>query len=240
MCDLYNNGCGGVPQPMFTVTPYLALTSTPEAGTGTGTGAIVSLAEAKQQCRVDINDDDGLIQTYIDAAISYVSGRTGSSLGLTKHVVEYHQFPADGKPIVLPVQGIDLTKFADTKIRYVTKAGGFTTIELGDGFDVAVSAKPQSVIYPTSNPAMWPSDALSSTDSTPPGPGYHISPTVTYFTSPSASQKTPAEAKVATLMLVAHWYTAREPVTTGLSATNSKVPYTVDILLASSSDNITF
>lgn len=239
--DFYCDGCGNcgdIPaseQPMFGVTPYLTLTSTTS---GTGTSTLVTLAEAKQQCRVDIDDDDALIQTYIDAAIAYVEGRTGSSLRLTKHVVEYHDFP-DGKDVlVLPVPGLDVTQFADIKIDYVDTSGNFQTMEFGVDFD-SIPSQPQSVIYPTSTATGWP-DALTSTDETPSNIGYHIPPTVTYFTSPTSAIKTPAEAKVATLMLVAHWYTAREPVTTGLTASNNKVPYTVDILLASSSDNITF
>lgn len=238
--DYYCDGCGGCgtpanEKPMFEVTPYLSIMSSTE-----GTSTFVTLAEAKQHCRVDIDDDDALIQTYINAAIAYVEGRTGASISTTKHVVQYHQFPSGKTPLVLPVGGIDvLTMWAGTRIDYVTKAGNSEFLEFGNDFD-AVPGIAESVIYPLSYVNGWPSDALSSTDETPDTIGYHIPPTVTYFTSPTSAPTTPAEAKVATLMLVAHWYTAREPVTTGLSSQNAKVPYTIDILLASSSDNISF
>ena len=38
----------------------------------TGTGPLFSLAEAKQHLRVDFSDDDTIIETYADAAVSRV------------------------------------------------------------------------------------------------------------------------------------------------------------------------
>lgn len=35
--------------------------------------ALVSLSEAKSHLRVDISDDDTLIQVYIDAAVDYIA-----------------------------------------------------------------------------------------------------------------------------------------------------------------------
>ena len=234
-CDGYfDGGCGSdsdATSPMFAVTPYLTLTSTPS-----GPSTFLTLAEAKQHCRIDIDDDDALLQVYIDAAISYVEGRTGTTLRLTKHVVEYNQFPDGKTPLVAPVDRVDFTQ-PGIEFKYVTTAGNTVTMDIGNGFD-GIPYQVRSVFVPTG--VSWPTDALSSTDETPGGVGYHIPPTLTYFTSPdAATSPPPSEAKVATLMLVAHWYTAREPVTTGLNATNNKVPYTVDVLLSASSD-ITF
>lgn len=45
--------------------------------TNAPSGDIVTLAEAKAHCRVDISDEDTLIQAYIDAAVSHLDGYAG-------------------------------------------------------------------------------------------------------------------------------------------------------------------
>lgn len=60
--------------------------------------------------------------------------------------------------------------------------------------------------------------------------------TISWTTKPSSD----AMIKHAGLMLIANWYTSREPVTAGLSATNMPVPYTLDVLLGSSTQQVYF
>jgi len=234
--DYYCGGCNGKDDPvlgggsdyLYGVTPYVKVTSSTR-GLTTDTSPIVTLAEAKQHCRVDISDDDALIQAYINAAVDYVSGRTGKSLGLTKHTVYYSSFPPGKDPLVPPYPNSTIYGLpSETFISYNSTNGGTNILTLGTGgLGIITDANPSPYV-PTSG--AWPADyTFTGSDSSYIRFTYYTSANGTYFsTSP--------QCKLAVLMLVAHWYTAREPVTTGLSSQNNTVPYTLDVLLASSTD----
>lgn len=234
--DYYCGGCkggkddpvlGGGPDYLYGVTPYVNVTSSVRGLTDAS--PIVTLAEAKQHCRVDISDDDALIQAYINAAVDYVSGRTGISLGLTKHTVLYSSFPSGKDPIVPPYPNSTIHGSpTDTFISYIATDGNTKILTLGAGGLGIITDTNPSPYIPTSG--AWPTDyAFTGSDSS------YIR--LTYFTSGNGTYFSAGpQCKLAVLMLVAHWYTAREPVTTGLSSQNNTVPYTLDVLLASSAD----
>lgn len=234
-CDGYfDGGCGSDSNrdDLYAVTPYVSAES--QSGqVPDNTPPLVTLDEAKQHCRVDISDDDALIQSYLSAALDYAGSRVGVSLTLTRHVVRYTSFPDGGKPLVPPFPYFTPQTQApgETSISYKDNGGTSRLLSLGSGLGTITSVNPTPFV-PTSNGGQWPTDYTYSDKA-----GYI---TLTYYTTPSGAYfKASPQLKVAVLMLTAHWYTAREPVTTGLNATNNKVPYTVDVLLSASSD-ITF
>lgn len=231
--DYYCGGCkgddgilGGGSDYLYGVTPYVKVTSSVR-GLTTDPNPLVTLAEAKQHCRVDISDDDALIQAYINAAVEYVSGRTGSSLGLTKHIVFYSSFPSGKDPIVPPYPNSTVyTSPSETFMSYIATDGVSKVLTLGaGGLGIITDANPSPYV-PTSG--AWPTDyAFTGSESSYIRFTYYTSGNGTYFSAGP-------QCKLAVLMLVAHWYTAREPVTTGLNAQNKTVPYTLDVLIGSS------
>lgn len=230
--DYYCGGCSGKDSAgdyLYGITPYVSANSSP-AGTQIGT-PYVTLDEAKQHCRVDIDDDDALIQAYLDAALEYVSESTGLSLITMKHTVLYNTMPVGTTPLVPPFKNfVNYTDPTFTSIAYKDASGAVQTLTLGANFGVLTGVNPTPFV-PVAG-GSWPTDYQYSDEV-----GYV---NLTYYTSPvGAYFSVGSQLKVVVLMLTAHWYTAREPVTTGLNATNNKVPYTIDVLLSQNTE-ITF
>lgn len=233
-CDTCSTSpAGSGSNDLYAVTPYASAESL-SGQVASNTPPLVTLEEAKQHCRVDISDDDALVQSYLDAALDYVASRVGVSLTLTQHTVRYTSFPDNGKPLVPPFPNFASPStiiLPDTNITYKDTGGTSRVLTLGTGFGTLTSVNPTPFV-PTGNGGQWPTDYAYSAEA-----GYV---TLNYYTAPSGAYfKASPQLKVAVLMLTAHWYTAREPVTTGLNASNNKVPYTIDILLSQNTE-ITF
>ena len=137
MCDCcdeyYCGGCGSSDQmlgesaALLAVTPYVKVVEDHSEGVTDNT--LVTLAEAKQHCRVDIDDDDALIQLYLNAAGDYITERTGVPTRSRGWRVYYDAFPTGSDPIVPPYVGLDTTKIPETVIQYSTTSS--TTESLG-------------------------------------------------------------------------------------------------------------
>lgn len=238
MCDCcdddYCGGCGktgGEADFLYAITPYVSAVRTKSGLSPDVTPPLVTLAEAKQHCRIDIDDDDTLIQSYIDAALDYVTSRTGVSLALTKNIVKYSAFPEGRTPIVPPfVNFTPYTSPAETLIQYVDTSGVTHSLTLGSGIGTITDVNPTPFI-PIGGQD-WPTDYEYSETAR------YI--TLVYYTTANGSYfAANPQFKVVVLMLVAHWYNAREPVTTGSNAANRTVPYTLDVLLSQNTE-ITF
>lgn len=91
---------------------------------------IVSVAELKNHCRVDVADDDALIESFRDAAISFVHQITGRVLGAVTAVVYLDRF----KPVTLDIGPI--TEI--TGIEYIDAVGEIQTLPAGNYYaDIA-------------------------------------------------------------------------------------------------------
>ena len=227
--DYYCGGCGasdpmlGDKAKMLDVTPYVSIE---ENAAQDGDNTLVTLAEAKQHCRVDIDDDDALIQLYLNAAGDYITERTGVPTRKRGWRVFYDRLPEGRDPLVPPYPGFDAAMSTSTTLQYIDTNGDGQQLVLGSGMFIMPTHSPTPFI-PAPN-VDWPTDVDLS--------GGSVSlPLLQYWTKPDPIYApNPNTLKVACLMLTAHWYNAREPVTTGSNATNNTVPYTLDVLLANS------
>jgi len=182
------------------------------------TGDIITVAQFKSHARIDISDDDTLIQIYINAAIDHLDGRDGIlGRALRPQTWEYviSCFPHEG--ILLPrppTIDVDSVKYLDSSqalqtlsasaYRVIQGGGGGSIIRLNDGYVWPVlSGEPDSVRVQFQC-------------------GYQDSGSPAVTTVPEAIQH-------AIYLLVAHWYENREAVSAG----NVKsMPFGVERLLS--------
>jgi len=203
----------GMPEfPSSGITPYRSLRlHTPPVVEP------VSLAEAKAQCKVDIDDDDNLIQAYIQMSREYVEQILDVALIHQTLEARYDTFPL--WEIILPRP--PMAPAAVTVI-YRDEAGVDRTITSTAGqFQVDTYATPGR-IYPLYN-GVWPAVR-----------GDENSVTVRWQAGYGASgQSVPAICKQLILLQTAHLYENRQPVVSGYSQILS-VPQTFETLLAAS------
>lgn len=166
---------------------------------------IVTLAEAKLQCRVDHDDDDTLIAAFISAACDVVA--QGSGLVLGEEVWQFKTGPTFG-PLSLPKS----PAVALISISYLDPALEPQVAEVAD-FEVFID-DPISWVQPRSGKA-WPICA-SRPDAI----------TITF----SAGPETPlAGLRVAALLLVSYWYDNRSEVS--VSGVALEMPASVQSLI---------
>lgn len=180
----------------------------------------VSLALAKQQCRVDFTEEDALIELYISGARELVEKRTGRAIYNQTWKRTLDHFPlwwsADGT--VNPSYRSDWPYYSDfwnritidlpmprcvsvTSITYQAVDGTLTTLDPSQ-YVVDVTSEPARIV-PAAN-TFWPS-AMT----------YVPGSVVITFVAGSYGDGTvtdtcPAAVKQAILLCVGHWYKNRE------------------------------
>lgn len=188
----------------------------------------VSLAEAKQHCRVDSTDDDGLIAGYILAARTYVEGEIRRPIcsRLYEFTADW-DWPCRGgqQHIELPYPPLRAVR----SVSYVDVNG--TTQTLSTALYTVLTNRPRGEIVPAYD-ATWPSvrsqyEAVtvrfiagytSFTDTTT-SPNYSV-------TGPGV----PDDLRQAILMLLGHWYENRETVNIG--NITSELPLSVEAVIS--------
>lgn len=197
-------------QPSSGVTPYRSLTRYTAPASEP-----VTLAEAKVQCRVDTSDDDAYISTLITVAREYVEGILDISLITTVWEARYDCFPL--WEIILPRPPM---QSATVTVVYRDEGGANHTItSAAAAFQTDHYVTPGR-IYPNYED-VWPAvrgDENSVVVRWSAGYG-------------SAGSSVPSVIKHAILLLVAHWYETRQPVSQGMQM---PIPNTFDTLLAAS------
>lgn len=169
--------------------------------------AAVTLAEAKKQANVIADDDDALIERLIAVATEQVERDTGRALLTQTWKMTRHGFPA-GNWIALPrppLQSVTSVKYLDTSNVQQTWA---STNYLAD------TTREPGVVW-LDDDADWPSLVSSRPNAVE----------ITYVCGWSSAANVPARAKHAILLLVGHWYRAREPVTIGTSSSELELTY---------------
>ncbi len=174
--------------------------------------APVSLAELKQQTRVDFSDDDTILQAYLDAAVDHLDGWTGilgRAMINQDWRIDLMCWPAGG--IVLPfgdVSDADITYIDPDENELVLGRGEYELVETATGSMIRFRDS-------FSRPALFDdaSDAVQVTFTTGFGP---------------AATDVPSALRVAIMLLAAHWYEHRE----GAEGTKiESVPLSVDRLI---------
>lgn len=196
--------------PSVGITPYRSLYRyTPPAVEP------VTLAEAKAHCRVDINEDDALIQNLIATARTYCEDILDVSMITTVWEARYDAFPMWELTLPRPPMRPETVT-----VVYRDEGGANQTITSVAAFQADPYATPGR-IYPSYG-SVWPAVRGDENSVT-------VRWTAGYGTSGLA---VPATLRHAIMLLVAHWYgLGREPVTTGGVVS---VPTTFETLLAAS------
>lgn len=169
----------------------------------------ITLAEAKSQLRVDHSDEDGKIEALIAAATSYLDGRTGvlgRCLVTQTWELTLDEFPAEEIELPLgPVASV-------TSVTYVDIAGVTQTVSESDYY--VDNASLSAWVLPEIE---WPNTMQAANAVT------------VRFVAGTAVADVPPALKHALLLLVAHWYENRQPVSIGGAPV--EMPFAVDALL---------
>lgn len=202
----------GTPQnPTPTITPYRSLVkiASPKVEP-------VSLAMAKSQCRVDGDHDNDYILSLVAAARQFVEDTLDTTLCTTVWETRYDLFPIWA--IVLPRAPMQ-PKSVTVTYRSGDGTYGTLTSDAGD-FQMDAKVLPGR-IYPQWARS-WPATR-----------GDENSVTVRYTAGyGDDGSSVPPSIRHLMMILVAHWYESREPVTYGQGVSAMDIPYTVQTLLA--------
>lgn len=173
----------------------------------------VTLLEAKQQCRIETDDDDALVRRLIDTATDMLDGPEGLGVALMPQTwkLVLPCFPAE---LLLPLQPV----MAITSIQYVDPAGATQTFAPANYrlFTAAVDAEVELV-----SGASWP-----STDSR------RAAVIVTFACGFADMASVPASLRHAILLMVGALYENREAETIAAGVVNSVVLQTFERLKA--------
>lgn len=173
----------------------------------------VTLTEAKQQCRVDTNDDDALITGLIAVAREYVEAVTNRALITQTLELVLDQFPA-GVEIILPAAPLQSV----TSITY-TDADGTTATFNSANYIVDADSQPGRVALKSG--CAWPTTTLQEISGV----------RVRYVAGFGLAAAVPQKYKQAMLLLIGHWYENREQVIVGSGIAMMEIPLGVKHLL---------
>jgi uncharacterized phiE125 gp8 family phage protein len=198
--------------PTIGITPYRSLYQATQPAVEP-----VSLAEAKAHCRVDDDDSNALIQTYITAARQYCEDILDISMITQVWQARYDTFPL--WEVILPRPPMQP---ATVTVTYRNEAGSLNTItSAANAFQVDHYVTPGR-IYPLYN-GVWP--AVRGDENS----------VVVQWTAGYGNDggSVPPVLRQAITLLVAHWFEMRQPVVTGYSQV-LPVPNTFETVLAAS------
>ncbi|HLO41015.1 MAG TPA: head-tail connector protein [Phycisphaerales bacterium] len=163
----------------------------------------ITLVEAKAHCRVDIDDDDTLINRCIAAAVDMVEKASGRALVTQTLRMSLDSFPWDNErcahdPVRLPrppLQSIESFEYTDST--------GATQVLAPEDYQLDVDAAPGE-LHPAVGES-WPSTQSGKINAV----------RITYVAGYGDAEDVPAGLKQAVLLLVGHWYENRETVAVG-------------------------
>ena len=160
----------------------------------------VSLADAKAYCRVDVTDDDALLATLITAARSELERNLGRAF-ITQSWTYYLDRWPDGFAVPLPVAPVQSAE----QMRVYALDDSFAVLQSSSYLLDGLGSPPRLIRRGT---LPWPVPLR-------PANGIAID-----FTCGHGSQPTdvPAALRIATLLLVAHWYDHRDLAEPGVAA----------------------
>jgi len=172
----------------------------------------ITTADAKAHLRVDISDDDDLIDALVVAARRQVELETWRALITQTWKVTLDAFPA-GDTLRLPRPPLQSV----THIKYTPKGGSLTTFD-SDSYIVDTDSEPGRIVLYSGE--SWPGDTLQIVN------GVEIQFVAGYGDS---ANDVPQELIQAMLLMIGHWYEHREEVVLGSVARS--IPLGVEALL---------
>jgi uncharacterized phiE125 gp8 family phage protein len=173
----------------------------------------VNLAEAKSHLRIDISEDDTLIETLLQAAREYVEETTHRALVTQTWTLGLENWPR-GDRIALPRPPL----ISVTSVVYVDSDGD-SNVFAAANYNVDTVCEPGELVLAYG--CSWPSATLRP-----------MAPiTVTYQAGYGGAASVPQHLKQAILLLTAHWYENRESTVTGAGVLSSEIPFTVESLI---------
>lgn len=185
---------------------------------------LLSLETVKAQATIEHEEDDALLQGYIDAAIEHVEDRTRRTLTLSRYLMSLPCLEG-----VLTLRQPPIREVSD--ITYLDDKGDRQTVDRAS-FNASTSDECARIrpkgSWPTGTDievhviAGYGSRTIGS------GPGYPA-PYPVVFHSSTEKLAAPSTMILAAQMLVAHWYANREAVVVG--TISGSVPHGVDALL---------
>ena len=190
----------------------------------------VTLAEAKAHMRVDIGDEDTLIEALIVAATKHCENLTGRQFMLATWRLSLDRFPCgvfndqsspaiEGNDIILPRPNL----LAVSSIKYDDADGTEQTMDAAD-YRVGTDERPGRISL--AYDAEWPTTRSQSN-------AVRVLYTAGYSasaTAATAQAAVPQNVKQAILLLVAQWFENRETQAIGTIATT--LAFTIENLLA--------
>jgi uncharacterized phiE125 gp8 family phage protein len=185
----------------------------------------IDLAKAKAHLRVDITDDDPLIEDIIGTARDYCEGMTGVSMLTQTWQLYLDRFPLGDRPEYWPWSAqpgaILLPRYpvqAVTSIVYTDSTGAPTTVAPTDYALDTVSTIPR--IVPASNKS-WPGSSFAPLNAVQ----------VTFTAGYLNIAALPPKARQAMYLLIGLYYANREDIVIGTRLVAITVPKAVDALL---------
>lgn len=169
----------------------------------------IAVAEAKAHARILTDADDAQVAALVRAARRHAEARCNRSFAVQTYEATLDAFPGVRTAIELPRPPL----VAVDSVTYVAGDGTPTVL---DPSSYRVVPGTPGVVEPAVGSA-WPTAA----------PG-----TASVFIRYSAgwpTEQLPEDARLAMLMLIAHWYDRREPIVVGSSV--AALPFAVDALL---------
>jgi uncharacterized phiE125 gp8 family phage protein len=178
----------------------------PSKITEAATAEPVTQEEAKDQCRVDADDDNDLIDRLIKTARDHVERYCGARFASQTVEMKCDCF---GDFVRLPEGPVTDVK----SVTYVDTAGAAATLSAGvyelhdDGLEPSIGLKPGQRW-----PLIWPGSRIT------------VEAVVGYDAAPDA-------VRHAMLLLIGTWYAQRENTLIGATVDNLPMPSSVDALL---------
>lgn len=169
----------------------------------------ITLDEAKLHLRVDTSDEDDYIDALITQARTFLENQTRRAFIDTEFVLSLDEFPDEIRPPRGNLLGVTTIKYYDTDGVQQTLSSGL--------YQVDTASVPGRIVPAYGE--VWPDTQVRIN-----------AVEVTYdagFTDDA--DELPADLKRATMMMVAHWYEAREPIVTGTIV--SEVPLAVKTII---------
>lgn len=171
----------------------------------------ITLAEAKAQCRVDISDDDALIESLIGAAREYCEKLDWRAYLTQTLELWLEEWPCDDE-IELPRPPLQSV----TSVKYYDTADAETTLSTAVYYVNTIS-QPGEVHLKYQQ--TWPTAILRDYNAI----------CITYVAGWTSAALMPKTIKQAMLLLIGHWYENRETATVG--AVSREIDFAVRSLI---------
>ena len=172
----------------------------------------VTLDEAKAQCRVDVNDDDALINGLIITARERIE-----TLALHAALTQTLELVLDDWPLRYYVQMPKPPLQSVVSVHYTLENGQDVLWDAANYITATAHVPGRVVLAPN---VTWPSDIVYPTEAV----------RIRYVAGWTGREFVPQSLKQAMLLLISYWYENREAVLIGAGLLMMPIPFGVEAL----------